>query len=307
MDYSVLLNLLIKVFLLISLGYFLKKRAVVSEELEDGLSDLLMRVVIPVSIVGSATTKFSGDVLKNIGFIALFAFFYYLLSLVIMRQISLRMPISSNKQIITMMMTVFANTSFLGFPVMTELYGQEGLIYAVVYNLFYQLFFFTYAISLISGDKKVNLLTIAKNPSNIAVLVAALLFVLPFQLPKALTDTMNSLSSMIVPISMMLIGCSLAKVKLSAIFKDRISYFVSGLRLLIFPCIMLFVTRLIGLDPKVCAVASLMTALPTGSLNVIVAKQYQCEPDYAASTVVQCMIFSIFTIPLMIYLCNLLL
>lgn len=307
MNYTLLLHLLIKVFLLIVLGYFLKKRNGISEEFEDGLSNLLMKVIMPFSVLGSSNTELSAHLLKNIGFICILAFFYYLFTLLILKWASKRLHAPEQKKTIFIMMSVFANTGFLGFPIMTELYGSEGLLYAVIYNLFYQLFFFTYGTYLVSGDKKLDVKGIVKNPVNLSLVAAIALLLLQIPIPAALSDTFASLAGMMVPISMILIGCSLAKVSLLTIFEDRTSYYVSFLRLLLFPLLMLGVTMALGLEKPICIAATLMTALPSGSLNVIIAKQYHCEPDYAARTVVQCMIFSIFTIPLMIYLCNLIL
>lgn len=46
----------------------------------------------------------------------------------------------------------------------------------------------------------------------------------------------------------------------------------------------------------------LLTALPSGSLNVILAKEYDCEPDFASRTVILSMILIIVTLPLVLYI-----
>ena len=48
----------------------------------------------------------------------------------------------------------------------------------------------------------------------------------------------------------------------------------------------------------VALVCVLMTCLPSASLSVVFAQQYDCEPEYASRAVVQGMLLMIVTIPL---------
>ena len=112
---------------------------------------------------------------------------------------------------------------------------------------------------------------------------------------------------MTVPVSMMLIGCSLAEVKVKEIMKDFYSYLVSAFRMILFPLAMTLVFYFIKVPAIVAGSCIVLTALPAGSLNVIYAQQYNCETGYASKTVVQTMVIMIVTVPLMIILVNLLL
>ena len=45
----------------------------------------------------------------------------------------------------------------------------------------------------------------------------------------------------------------------------------------------------------------LITGLPSGSLNVIVAQQQESEPDFAARAVVQSMVYMVVSLPVLVW------
>ena len=76
-------------------------------------------------------------------------------------------------------MAVFANVGFIGFPVVAELYGKEGTLYAVIYNLAYQIFLFTAGTALLSGKKEVDWKEMLLDPMTATSLAAIAIFLSP--------------------------------------------------------------------------------------------------------------------------------
>lgn len=103
-----------------------------------------------------------------------------------------------------------------------------------------------------------------------------------------------------VPVSMIIIGADLANQKLYDIFKDKKSYLICFFRLVLFPSIIWIIMKILGISGNIILPVALLTALPCGSLNVILAKQYECEVDFASRTVILSMIFMIITLPIII-------
>lgn len=307
MPVDVLVALLIKITILVGLGVLLKKMGLINHHLQQGLSTLLLRAVLPFSVVASASNDYPKEVQKNLIKVAIIAFCYYIVAITISSLISKFIKSSDKGKKVFITMSVFANTAFMGFPIMSELYGNTGLLYAVVYNLFYQLFFFSYGISILSENGKIKIKEVLKNPVTIASLIAIAMFITGIKLPNVIQDTFTTIGGMMVPISMMIIGCSLAEMDIKELVRDFNSFFVSGLRLFVYPICMLMVMLLLRIPVEMAAVCSLMTALPSGSLNVIMSQEYDCEPGFAARSVVQTMLFSIGSIPLMIILINMIL
>lgn len=292
---------MIKVVLLVALGYGLKKKGKISEELEKGLSGLLVNVIFPISVIASANNEFSADKLRNILIIMTVALIYYTGAIFLSARLGIFLRLEQEKQPIFMTMCSFANTGFIGIPIVLELYGKEGMLYAVIYNMFYQLFFFSYGIAMLSGDGRFRLKD-AWNPCIQSALLAILLFLLPVDLPGPVQDTVETIGAMVVPLSMMIIGFGLSDIRFRDIFCDSKAYAVSLMRLIVFPVLVFWGCTLCGAGTELTMIAAIMSGIPSGSMNVIMAKQYGCDTDFATRAVVQSMIFGAITIPLMITL-----
>ncbi len=296
---TILLNIMGKIALLVALGYFLRKREIITQQFQEGLTSFMMKVALPANVLTTANNTFSWELSQNLLIVVAVAACYYVATLLLTRAVGRLLPLSANGKVLFSVMAVFANTAFIGFPLAEELMGSEGLLYAVVFNMVWILFFFTIGSSMMSGQKKFQLKSILQVPVSLASIAAILIYVSPFRFPYFLQDTLSTLGNMVVPLSMLLIGCSLVQVRLTHILLDPYSYFISALRLVIFPFLMLGILWLIpGIPNLVALVCCLACCLPSASLCVVFAQQYHCEPAYASRAVVQGMVLMIVTIPL---------
>lgn len=299
---NTIFNLFIKIFLMVAFGYFLKKKNVINQEFQKGLNNLLLKAILPVHILASVNTEVTSGVSGRIFVTGMIALGYYICALFFTIRFSKVLKLSKKGKSVFVTMSVFANTAFVGFPLVAEVAGTEGMVYAVIYNLFYQLLFFSVGIYLLSSGEEFAVKDLLKNPVMIASLVFLVLFLTPFRFPEVVQSAMSSVGAMTVPISMMIIGASLADIPLASVMLDRNAYLVSLLRLILFPLLLWVILKLFSVDREVRTVCVLMTALPSGSLNAIFAEQYDCEPQYATRAVVQTMIFMLVTLFFIIYL-----
>lgn len=297
--FTILLNIMGKIAILVALGYFLRKKEIINQQLQDGLTSFMMKVALPANVLTSANNVFSLELSRNLLIVVAVAVCYYVAALVFTRAVERLLPLSEKGRTLFSLMAVFANTAFIGFPLAEELMGSEGLLYAVVFNMVWILFFFTIGVAMISGQKKFQLKSIFQVPVSVASIIAILLYVSPFRFPYFIQDTLSTLGNMVVPLSMLLIGCSLVQVRLGQILLDPYSYFISALRLAVFPLIVLGALCLIPGVPNLVALTCCLAAcLPSASLCVVFAQQYNCEPAYASRAVVQGMLLMIGTVPL---------
>ncbi len=304
---NVLLEVFIKIIVAVALGFCLRKYRVIDERMQKGLSDMLLKAILPFSILASANYERSSELAK--GMLAMFAasVIYYAVTLVFIRLLSRKLSMKEKEQRIFVTLTVFANTGFVGMPVMSALYGNSGLLLAVVFNMSYNIFMYTYGVHLVSG-KKGNWTSVILNPVTIASLLAILLFVSPVVLSDYVMGPIRLIGDMTVPLSMILIGSNLAMLPLGRVLGDPKSYIVSAVRLLVIPFVALAamwgIYHVIPMMPTTAAVFVLMCALPCGSMNVIFSEKYNCAPDFAARATVQSMLLSMISLPVMVYICT---
>lgn len=299
MQVEIMIEILVKMAFLIFIGFILRSRNIITEEGQRTLSDILLIVVLPCSILSSSSYDFDESILKSLAIVALASGGFYSVGLFFMRFVSKRLPITEDRQRVFTTMTIFANTGFIGFPVMTALFGREGLLMAVIYNMMYNVFMYTAGMRILSGQKKIDLKRILLNPINIASVAAILIFVSPFRLPSLIGLSISAVGEMSVPLSMIIMGTSLVRVSLRDLLKDGYSLLTSFIRLVFFPLLMLGAMLIVRPEPVTAAVCVLMTALPCGTMNVIFAEKYDCAPDFASRAVIQSTVFMTVTLFLM--------
>ena len=133
-----------KIFVFLLLGFALNKSKVIGSTGERALSDILLKAVLPFMIINSSQHTYSTDAVNGMIACAAIAIGYYAVSLIVLRLSLKKVNILEDEKRIMITCTVFANTGFVGFPLMEALYGSYGLLLAAVFNLCYNLFFYTF-------------------------------------------------------------------------------------------------------------------------------------------------------------------
>ncbi len=291
---TILLNLSGKILLLVALGFGLRKTGIISGQFQKDLTSFLMQVAVPSYIMTVSGNTLSPERTRNILAIVLLAVVFYIMAFLLCGLISKAFRLEGQMKTAFTIMAVYANTAFVGFPLAAELLGEEGLLYAISYNMVWVLCFFTIGISLMAGQTRLQLSSIFKVPVSVASIISIAIFLSPFRLPAFIMDTFSTLGGMVVPVSMLLIGCSLVEVRLTEILTDRMAYLVSGCRLVVFPLLTLLLMLCLPFLPGlVRVVACLMSCLPTATLCVVFAQKYDCEPHYVSRATVQTMVLMI--------------
>ena len=279
-----------KIFVCLALGFVLNKSRVLDMRGEKILTEILLKAVLPFMIISSSQTNFSFEELKGMGAMFAFACAYYSLSLVVFKFLY-RHTKSTNddEQRVMTTCTVFANTGFVGFPLMHALYGDRGLLLAAVFNLVYNAFFYTYGAHIISKKPHFKLSELFSSSVSTASIAAIVLFIVPWRIPGFINNTISMVGDMSVPMSMMIMGSQLATVDIRKLFLDWKPYFVSFVRLMLIPAAALLAVWALGhaatIKPDTMKVMVLMCALPCGSMNVLYAEQYNTAPDLSTRIV----------------------
>ena len=85
---------------------------------------------------------------------------------------------------------------------------------------------------------------------------------------------------------------------------EWIAIISSALRYLVFLYLALMIaSRFIEVNPRTMITLTIMTALPSGTMNVIYSERYNCASKFCARTVVMTLVFMVVTLPLLIGLC----
>jgi predicted permease len=256
---------------------------------------------LPLNLLASAGQPFSKELSYGLLLVSIAAVLYYVCAIIISNLLSKGLKASEAEKRVFVAMSTFQNAGFIGIPLSSMLFGDDGVLYAVICNMVFQLFFFTYGQYKVSGEKRLSLRSLTHNPLVLVSLLSVGLYLSPFRFPDFMQGAIKSIGDMMVPLSMILIGCSLMGIRPTELLKDKHAYFISALRLVIFPLATLVIAKLIGLTGAVGVLCVVLAGLPSGAMNVVFAQQYNCAPDFAARVSIQGVIFMAVTLPILIF------
>ena len=203
--------------------------------------------------------------------------------------------------------TTFSNAAFFALPLAQSVVGNEGVFYGSCYIAIFNVFAFTYGIHQISGGKaKINLKRLILNPGSISVIIGLPLFLLGVHLPDFLSDTMGRIAACNSPMAMIVFGTFFANCNYKNIFAKKEIYFISFLRLVLIPCAMLFIFRLLGASGNMLISLVISTSAPVATNTAMYSAKYDNDTALSAEIVGQTSIFSVITMPIIVALASIL-
>ena len=152
MDIMVVFQTMLKLFLLLVLGFVLFKCHIFDEYTNKKISALIVNVASPMLIISSIAGVEGNN--KSIVFIMIGAGILMYIGFIIFGKIINRLfPFPKKDWPVYECMMVFANTGFMGYPVLLDVFGQEAVFYASLIHMAFNFFVYTYAIMcLTKGD-----------------------------------------------------------------------------------------------------------------------------------------------------------
>ena len=302
MDIMVVFQTMLKLFLLLILGFVLFKCHIFDEYTNKKISALIVNVASPMLIISSIAGVEGSN--KSIVFFLLGAgILLYIGFIILGKIININYPFSKKDWPVYECMVVFANTGFMGYPVLLDVFGQEAVFYASLIHMAFNFFVYTYAIMcLTKGDDsefKLNFKQLL-TPGIILIFVGIFIYLFDIQLPSVLMDTINSVGSLTAPLSMMMIGSSLAVYPIKDSFTDWRSYVFAFVRLMIVPFVTMIMCRLLHIDAYYANITIITNAMPVGSMVLMLATQYNANVKIVTRNIVVSTLLSVITIPIVV-------
>ncbi|WP_287600991.1 AEC family transporter [Thiothrix sp.] len=191
---------------------------------------------------------------------------------------------------------MFNNSGNMGIPLVLFAFGEEALQAAVVLFIIEMVLHFSVGFYIL--DHRTRPLQLLKMPMIQATLLGLLFSGLQINLPDALANTVKLLGQVSIPLLLFSLGVRLLDVN----FRDwKLGAFgaIAGPAASI-ACVLL-VSPLLNLDQTQYAQLIIFAALPPAVLNVLVAEQYQQEPQRVASIVLLGNLASLIIMPVVLW------
>ena len=284
-------------FLLIGTGALATKTGVLRPEGKRTLSDLLVYLVVPAMIINSYRMEFSIEILRNL----LAAFGMSVLAILLGTAVTLLLTARSrgSRRAIFRFACIFSNAAYMGFPLISALFGSEGLLYASAFVTVFNLLVWTLGYSMVSGQASPRAVahSLLRTPILYAIVIGLAIYLFQLPLPDLIAQPIELLGNINTPLSMLITGVLLASGDLRGVVCDTQVWKLAGVRMLLIPAVCLAAFALLGFHGMAAQVVLLLECCPAAAITSVFAVQFHHDEQFAAGCVVLTTLLSILTLP----------
>ena len=298
------LNVVLPLFITMSLGYFLKYLNMFDNNTLDTMNNITFKSFLPMLLFYNIyKTDLQGVFnLKLMIFSATCVIALYLILYLIVPLIE-----KDNKKRGALLQGLFrSNFVIFGLPITESLFGSEkvgvaALLIAVIVTLFNILS--VIALETFRGGKpnfrKISI-GIIKNPLIIASCLGILTLLLKIKIPTAMEKTISDVSKIATPLSLILLGASFKFDNIKKYLKQTTIAVVG--KTILTPCIILPICIMFGYRGVELTTLMIIFAAPTAISSFTMAQQMDSDSDLAGQIVVFTSAFCVVTVFMWIFI-----
>ena len=298
------LNVVLPLFITMSLGYFLKYLNMFDNNTLDTMNNITFKSFLPMLLFYNIyKTDLQGVFnLKLMIFSATCVIALYLILYLIVPLIE-----KDNKKRGALLQGLFrSNFVIFGIPITESLFGSEkvgvaALLIAVIVPLFNILS--VIALETFRGSKpdfrKISI-GIIKNPLIIASCLGILTLLLKIKIPTAIEKTISDVSKIATPLSLILLGASFKFDNIKKYLKQTTIAVVG--KTILTPCIILPICIMFGYRGVELSTLMIIFAAPTAISSFTMAQQMDSDSDLAGQIVVFTSAFCVVTVFMWIFI-----
>ena len=297
-------NIVLPIFLILSLGYILKKLKILDELTTKNMNSINFKVFLPLLLFYNVYKTDLSVVFnpKLLIFSIISVILVFLLLFIIIPLLE-----KDNRKRGVIIQGIFrSNFVIFGVPVCEALFGQNAtgvasMLIAVVVPLFN--FLAVICLEIYRGGN-INFKKIIKgiitNPLIIASIIGLFFIYFKIKLPAPIEKTINDISKIATPLAFILLGSSFTFSAFSVYIK-QLSITLLG-KLIIVPGIVLYIAALLGFRNIELTCLLSVFASPTAVSSYTMAEQMDGDSILAGQIVVLTSIISIITVFLWIFI-----
>ena len=273
------LELALQLMIFIVVGYVARKIKVMADGFDKMLTKFVMAIPLPCMIINSFNIEYDVErlmatpmiILMSVGSMAAVYILLHLLTMK-MKDVNLRKT--------TRFALMFTNFTFMGLPIVAELYGPEGAFNYVIFTLPIRIIFYGGAPLILGKGEKLDVKETIKKficEPVVAVFIGVILYATQIQLPAVVTGVIQGLGNMASPLGLILCGSIIADAKWSGITKYPSVFVVVIARLFLVPAVVLGAFLLLGIDKATIQSVIFYYAMPVASFLPSFMLRYNSE------------------------------
>lgn len=293
------LEVMVVLFIIVILGYVACKLGYMGDKFDKKLSSIVVDITCPLLVLSSVMGDELPDrtlilPLLGVGFLT------YILLLVFGFWVPRLITKNHDDQGMIGFALMFANVGFIGYPIVSSIFGPHAVFYAALLNMPNTFFIFTAGVMLIKGEYSLKQFNpkVLLSPAMLGAFLAALIVALGIHTPDIIARPVTMVGNITVPAALMIIGSSMAKLPIREIIGSPKVYITALLRLTIVPLSIYFLFKACEVSDLVNNINTVVIAMPVASFGTMFCLKYGRNPSLITETTFITTLGSIITIPL---------
>lgn len=289
--------------LILVLGFYLGKKKIINHEINNGLVNLLLSVLMPASLFLAFPTEYD-ETKSQMFFSGLAAGFVVMLALIFLSRIIFsKLFYKGEFRFESQFALIFNNATFLGYPIIASTFEEQGIIPYCGFIIAFNIALFSYGVYLFKRKVDKELFTgIVKNPNIIAVVLGVIVFMAGIKLPTFVNDAVGYVGNATTGLSVICIGYMLSRADFKAILKKWRIMATALIQLVVGPLVTWGLLTFLRFPAEVITVCTLIQALPTATSLGLFAAKYGGNEIESSELVAVSTLLSIATMPIMVAL-----
>lgn len=287
-------------FVLILFGVFLYKKGVFTKKGGKQLSNFVVSAVCPVLIFTSFQKEMDERLVSGL----LLSFLLALIShgvLIAIASIFFGKKLRGEDYAVEQFTVVYSNCAFLGIPLVSAVYGSDGVFFVTAYIALFNLLSWTHGVMIMTGSVSVkSLLNVLKAPAVVATVLGIVFFFTGLILPDIVLEPLNYIASLNTPLAMLVSGIMIAQSDLKKAVRKSGIYLTAAAKLIVGPLLLILLFIPFRGETMAVNTAIIAASAPTAASTIMFSNKFGRNGVYASEIFAVSTIASVFTMPLMI-------
>ena len=292
---------IISLFLIMVVGYIMYKRNVIDDAATVRYTKLIMNISLPSQIITAFISN--QGIVSNREVITVFGitFVAYAVYAVIGMAFLAITRVPKKQRGTYMFMTMFGNVGFMGFPVISAIFGDEALIYAVIFMVVFNVLVYSIGILLINTNEENKGFNLKKlvNMPFIAAVLSIILYFANIKLPDMVMTSFNFMGNITTPVAMLILGATVATMPIKELFDEWRIYLFIIVKLAIMPLIAIALIQFVNVSELIRGTVIVLSATPVATNATMLAIEYGGDTKLTSKGIFFTTILCMITIPLL--------
>ena len=268
------------------------------------LSGCITKILLPLLIFTNTINGTTREQFLSSSVIILLAAVLYLVLYAVAAVLAKLLRIDCKHESLYRACTMFGNCGFMGIPIITALYPEQGGLYIAMYTVIDQLALWTVGTDLTAPADNTKKLSTSQrfrkmiNPATVAILAGVFVVLTGIRLPSIIVTALSKTGAAASPLAMVYLGGVFCYIKIIDYLKLKEVYATIVVKMLLLPVLVYAVlSHIPAVDQNVAVTIGILCALPTMSSVAMMAESQHSDSDYATGFIFVTTLLSIVTLP----------